>query len=76
MYGGSGAGLYFGLFSINELAAIVGAFVAVCGLAVQIWYTLQKNARAQELHRISLEGLQLDKTHGSRAANLSGSEED
>lgn len=74
MYGGAAVSLW-GL-TASELAAIVGAIVAVVGLVIQAVYIWRKDQRAQELHRISLEGLQLDKTHGSRAANLSGSEED
>ena len=55
MYGGAGTGLWFGMFSTNELAAITGAIVAVIGLVVQVWHVRQKNRRAEELHRLTLE---------------------
>jgi hypothetical protein len=65
MYGGSTGSLLLWGLQINDLAAIVAALVAVAGLVVNVWYTLQKNSRAQELHRANLEGLR-DKTDGRR----------
>lgn len=54
--GGGAATLFFGL-TAAETAAIVGAIVAVIGLAVQVWYTLDKRSRGIELHRLEVERL-------------------
>lgn len=55
-YGGGAAAMFFGL-TANETAAIVGAIVAVIGLGVQVWYTLDKRKRGIELHRLEVERL-------------------
>lgn len=54
--GGGAATLFFGL-NAAETAAIVGAFVAVAGLIVQVIYTLDKRSRAVELHKLEVENL-------------------
>lgn len=54
--GGGTATLLFGL-TANEIAAIVGAFVAVVGLLVQVWYTLEKRTRGKELHAAQIAAL-------------------
>ena len=48
--GGLGAVAAWG-FSWGDLAAIVGALVAVVGLAVQVWFHLDRRAREIEFHR-------------------------
>lgn len=55
MYGGAGAALTVWGLQLSEWAAIVSAAVAVLGLIVHFWYTLQKNRRAEEIHRATLE---------------------
>jgi hypothetical protein len=46
-YGGSGAAVYFGL-TANEIAAFGGLFIAIIGLAVNIWYKHQHLKIAKE----------------------------
>jgi len=65
-YGGGSSAVFFGL-TANETAAAVGAIVAVIGLVMQCWYTLDKRARAVEMHRAELEALRNGgKTLGQR----------
>lgn len=56
-YTGAGVAVYYGWFNIHEWAAIAGALVAVLGFAVHVWYTVQRNRRAEEAHRAEMEGL-------------------
>lgn len=48
-YGGGASAFIFGL-NANEVAAIVGAVVAVVGLCVQIFYNRRKDRREAEYH--------------------------
>ncbi|MFD0738256.1 holin [Lysobacter koreensis] len=48
-YGGGASAFVFGL-SANEVAAIVGALVAVVGLCVQVFYNRRKDRREAEYH--------------------------
>lgn len=73
--GGGAATLLFGL-TANEVAAIVGAIVAVCGLIVQVWYTLEKRSRGKELHAAQLAALREGRLHGATTSEHSGTEED
>lgn len=57
MYGGTGTTMVIMGLNLSEFAAIVTAIVAVIGAVVNVWYVLQKNRRAQELHVLSLEEL-------------------
>lgn len=49
--GGGLSALVFGL-NANEVAALVGAAVAVVGLVVQIHYNRRKDRRGSELHEL------------------------
>ena len=49
--GGGVSALVFGL-SANEVAALVGAAVAVIGLIVQVHYNRRKDRRGAELHEL------------------------
>lgn len=60
--GGGTATLFFGL-TASETAAIVGAIVAVVGLAVQVAYTWGKHKRAAELHREKMQRLRDSEAH-------------
>lgn len=53
--GGAGAVAAWGL-SWPEVAAVVGAIVAVIGLGVQIWAAVRRDKREQELHRKRMSG--------------------
>ncbi|MBO9717508.1 MAG: hypothetical protein J7507_12050 [Pseudoxanthomonas sp.] len=53
--GGGGVALYGGL-TANELAAFVGAAVAVLGLLVQIYFKRKDDKRKDELQRWRLSG--------------------
>lgn len=46
-YGGSASAIYFGL-TANEIAAFGGLFIAIIGLAVNIWYKHQHLKIAKE----------------------------
>ncbi len=48
-YGGGTSALFFGL-TANEVAAIIGALVAVVGLIVQIMYNRRRDRREREHH--------------------------
>lgn len=50
---GSGMGAVVAGMTANEMAAVIGATVAVLGLFVQIYYTRRRNAReeAERLER-------------------------
>lgn len=62
-YGGAATSMTMWGLQISEIAAIVGALVAVLGLVVQIAYTVRKDRRAQEVHRASLEELRNGKAY-------------
>lgn len=53
--GGGGIAVYGGL-SANEIAAFVGAFVAVVGLFVQWYYKRKDDRRKAELHHMRMSG--------------------
>lgn len=71
VYTGAGISVYYGWFNVHEWAAIAGATVAVLGFAVHLWYTLQKNRRAEEAHRAEMEGLR-----GGTTVERRGTEDD
>lgn len=48
-YGGGASAFVFGL-SANEVAAIIGALVAVIGLCVQVFYNRRRDRREVEYH--------------------------
>ena len=50
-YGGAASAVAAWGLSLPELAAIVGAVVAVAGLVVQVWATVRRDRREKELHR-------------------------
>lgn len=50
----------FGGLTANELAAFVGAIVAVLGLVVQIIFKVRSDRREAELHRARLAELAED----------------
>lgn len=52
-YGGSASALFFGL-SASEFAAIVGAVVAVTGLAVQWYFNRRRDRREQTEHLLRM----------------------
>lgn len=47
-YGGSATAVYFGYFTVQELAAIVGACVAVAGFVMSWYYKHQHLKLARE----------------------------
>src|SRR3546814_3096754 len=49
-FGGSASAFLFGL-SANEVAAVVGALVAVIGLCVQVFYNRRRDRRETEEHK-------------------------
>lgn len=49
-----------GWITINELAALIGALAAVVGLAVQVYFTRQRNRREVALHRAQMRQYQRD----------------
>lgn len=55
-YGGGASAVVFGL-SANELAALVGAAVAVLGLAMQWYFSRQRDRREAEYHRLRVREL-------------------
>lgn len=55
-YGGGASAVVFGL-SANELAALVGAAVAVLGLAMQWYFSRQRDRREVEYHRLRMREL-------------------
>lgn len=55
-YGGGASAVVFGL-SANELAALVGAAVAVLGLAMQWYFSRQRDRREAEYHRLRMREL-------------------
>lgn len=61
MYGGAGSAITVWGLQLSEIAAILSALVAVLGFAVHVWYTLQRNRRAEETHRAEMEGLRFAK---------------
>ncbi len=73
--GGGTATLLFGL-QANEFAAIVGAVVAVLGLAVQIWYTLEKRTRGKALLAAQIAALREGRSNGAYGTEYGGTEED
>ena len=48
-YGGGASALVFGL-NANEVAAVIGAIVAVVGLCVQVMYNRRRDRREREHH--------------------------
>lgn len=50
-YGGGASAVAAWGLSWPEVAAVVGAVVAVIGLAVQIWAAVRRDRREAELHR-------------------------
>jgi hypothetical protein len=56
-YGGGGFALVMGL-NASEIAAFVGALVAILGLVVQIYYKRKADKRAEELHKLRLEEIE------------------
>ena len=63
MYGGSASAITVWGLQLSELAAIISALVAVIGLIVHIWATMRKDRRAEEAHRLEMEGLRNGATH-------------
>ena len=55
-YGGGTSAFLFGL-SANELAAIVGAAVAIIGLCVQWHYNRRRDRRDVEYHTVRMADL-------------------
>jgi hypothetical protein len=52
-FSGAGAAFVFGL-SANEFAALVGVFVGIAGLCVQVYYNRRRDRREDELHAVKL----------------------
>lgn len=71
MYGGTAATITVWGLGLPEVAAIVTALVALLGAAVNLWYVLQKNRRAEEAHRAEMEIL----SRGSPRSDQDSSEE-
>lgn len=55
-YGGGASAVVFGL-SANEIAALVGAAVAVLGLAMQWYFSRRRDRREAEYHRLRMREL-------------------
>jgi len=53
---GGGMGAVYGGLSANEIAAFVGAAVAVVGLVVQFYFKRKDDRRKAELHRLRMAG--------------------
>lgn len=49
-YGGGASAFLFGL-SANEVAAVVGAIVAVVGLCVQVYFNRKRDKRETDEHK-------------------------
>lgn len=50
-YGGGASAVAAWGLSWPEMAAVVGAVIAVLGFAVQVWAAVRRDRREQELHR-------------------------
>lgn len=55
-YGGGAGAVAAWTLSLGDVAAVVGACVAVIGLALQVWVTLRRDKREAELHRAQMSG--------------------
>lgn len=55
-YGGGASAVAAWSLSWSEIAAVVGAVVAVIGLVVQIWASVRRDRREAELHRLRMGG--------------------
>lgn len=53
-YGGGASAITAWGLSWPETAAVVGAIVAVIGLAVQVWAAVRRDNREAELHRVRM----------------------
>lgn len=53
-YGGASTAVVSGL-TLNQVGVIVGIVVGFCGLCLQIWYTIRKDRREEEAHRMRKE---------------------
>lgn len=53
MYGGAGTVL-FGLFTVNDIAAILGALAAVVGAAVSVYCKLAAKRRWEQEHELTM----------------------
>lgn len=74
-YGGAGTALTLFGMNMSEVAAIVAAIVALCGLVVQVISTYNRNRRAEELHAVTLEALRANPALvASRSAEDSASD--
>jgi len=63
MYGGTVATITVWGMGLPEIAAVVTAIVALLGAAVNLWYVINKNRRAEEAHRVEMEILRGGKVH-------------
>lgn len=53
-YGGASTAVVSGL-TLNQIGVIVGIVVGMCGLCLQVWYTVRKDRREAEEHRLKIE---------------------
>lgn len=56
-YGGATSAVAAWGLSWPEIAAIVGAVVAIAGLAVQVWAAIRRDRREAELHRRRIDDM-------------------
>ena len=54
-YGGAGTAIVSGI-TLSQIGVVVGIAVGIVGLALQIWYTMRRDRREQELHRQRMSG--------------------
>lgn len=54
MYGGAGTAI-FGLFTVNDVAAILGALAAIVGAAVSVYCKLSAKRRSEQEHALIME---------------------
>ena len=72
MYGGTVATITVWGMGLPEIAAVVTAIVALLGAAVNLWYVINKNRRAEEAHRLEMEIL----ARGATVSHANDAEED
>lgn len=69
VYGGGAAAVFFGL-TAYEIAAIVGAIIAVLGFAVQLLYSRRHDKRAAAEHEMKMK--QYARALSEKAEGLDG----
>jgi len=56
-YSGSAVAAVAGWFSLSQLGVIVGIITALIGLAAQIYFSVRRERRERELHKLKVEQL-------------------